>query len=175
MAANRSVAPLLNSEAPTDTQPSFSSAFRSFWHTMTSNDRHASHDSPYRTGSHMPVSQSRHAPLTSIATSATESQQDLSEHGDSKRPSISSTQVPLPSPGRPYSPGMRSVSSPKVPQTEETPVSPGEIQMQSFADGAPPPPHPHTRGRRSMGGLRETMRNFSTTCARAAHRTTSMN
>ena len=90
----------------------------------------------------MPVSQSRHAPLTSIATSATESQQDLSEHGDSKRPSISSTQVPLPSPGRPYSPGMRSVSSPKVPQTEETPVSPGEIQMQSFADGAPPPPPP---------------------------------
>ena len=34
------------------------------------------------------------------------------------------------------------MSSPKVPQTEEVPVSPGEIQMQSFADGAPPPPPP---------------------------------
>jgi cell wall assembly regulator SMI1 len=89
----------------------------------------------------MPVNQSRHAPLTSIATAA-ESQQDLSENGnDSKRPSISSAQV-LPSPSRPYSPGMRSVSSPKVPQVDETPVSPGEIQMQSFADGAPPPPPP---------------------------------
>lgn len=89
----------------------------------------------------MPVNQSRHAPLTSVATAA-DSQQDLSEHGGSKRPSISTTQIPLASPGRPYSPGMRSVSSPKVAQIDETPVSPGEIQMQSFADGAPPPPPP---------------------------------
>ena len=91
----------------------------------------------------MPVSQSRHAPLTSIATSAADSQQDLSEPGnDPKRPSISTTQVGSSSPSKPYSPGMRSVSSPKVPTAEETPVSPGEIQMQSFADGAPPPPPP---------------------------------
>lgn len=51
--------------------------WRSFWHTLTSNDRHASHDSPYRTGAHMPLNQSRHAPLTSIATSAVDSQADL--------------------------------------------------------------------------------------------------
>jgi cell wall assembly regulator SMI1 len=108
---------------------------------MTSNDRHASHDSPYRTGNHMPVNQNRHAPLTSVATAA-DSQPDLADHGDAKRPSISATSVGLPSPARPYSPGMRSMSSPKVPQTEETPISPGEIQMQSFADGAPPPPPP---------------------------------
>lgn len=108
---------------------------------MTSNDRHANHDSPYRTGSHMPVNQNRHAPLTSVATAA-DSQQDLTEQGDSKRPSVSSAQVGMPSPVRPYSPGMRSISSPKVPQSEEVPVSPGEIQMQSFADGAPPPPPP---------------------------------
>lgn len=109
---------------------------------MTSNDRHASHDSPYRTGSHMAVNQNRHAPLTSVATAA-DSQQDLTENGDAKRPSFSTTQVAgQPSPVRPYSPGMRSMSSPKIPQTEETPVSPGEIQMQSFADGAPPPPPP---------------------------------
>ncbi|KAK5459497.1 Cell wall assembly regulator [Exophiala xenobiotica] len=119
---------------------SFASAWRSFWHTMTSNDRHASHDSPYRTGQHVPVSQSRHAPLTSVATSAADSHQDLSAtyHDDSKRPSISSSQL-AGSPARPYSPGMRSMSSPKAPQVEET-VAPGEIQMQNFADGAPPPP-----------------------------------
>lgn len=33
------------------------------------------------------------------------------------------------------------MSSPKVPNVEEV-ASPGEIQMQSFADGAPPPPPP---------------------------------
>ncbi|KAK5941925.1 Cell wall assembly regulator [Knufia obscura] len=117
-------------------------AFRSFWHSMTSNDRHASHDSPYRTGQHVPISQSRHAPLTSVATSALESQTDISTpyHDDSKRPSISSAHMAQ-SPSRPYSPGMRSVSSPKLPNVEEV-ASPGEIQMQSFADGAPPPPPP---------------------------------
>ncbi|KIX96912.1 uncharacterized protein Z520_07632 [Fonsecaea multimorphosa CBS 102226] len=108
---------------------------------MTSNDRHASHDSPYRTGQHVPVGQSRHAPLTSVATSAIESQQDLSHtyHDESKRPSVSSTQL-VQSPARPYSPGMRSISSPKRAGTTEEVASPGEIQMQSFADGAPPPP-----------------------------------
>jgi len=107
---------------------------------MTSNDRHASHDSPYRTGQHMPVSQSRHAPLTSVATSAIESNQDLPStyHDDSKRPSTSSTQVGQ-SPSRPYSPGMRSLTSPKQAGASES-VAPGEIQMQNFADGAPPPP-----------------------------------
>ncbi|KIV77492.1 hypothetical protein PV11_09282 [Exophiala sideris] len=121
---------------------SFTSAWRSFWHAMTSYDRHASHDSPYRTGQHVPVSQSRHAPLTSIATSAAESHQDLSVtyQDENKRGSISSSQL-TGSPARPYSPGMRSMSSPKVPNVEEV-VSPGEIQMQNFADGAPPPPPP---------------------------------
>ncbi|KIW75987.1 hypothetical protein Z517_10732 [Fonsecaea pedrosoi CBS 271.37] len=119
---------------------SFATAWRSFWHTMTSNDRHASHDSPYRTGQHVPVGQSRHAPLTSVATSAIESHQDLCQtyHDEAKRPSVSSTQVAQ-SPARPYSPGMRSVSSPKRAGPDEV-VSHGEIQMQNFADGAPPPP-----------------------------------
>ena len=109
---------------------------------MTSSDRHASHDSPYRTGQHFPVNQSRHAPLTSVATSAVESRPDLSTSFDedlSKRPNVSSTALSGPSPQRPpYSPGMRSMSSPK--KTAEEKVTPGEIQMQSFADGAPPPP-----------------------------------
>jgi hypothetical protein len=34
---------------------------------------------------------------------------------------------------------MRSLGSPKKTTAEET-VTAGEIQMQSFADGAPPPP-----------------------------------
>ena len=92
----------------------------------------------------MPVAQNRHAPLTSVATSAIDSHQDLSStyHDDSKRPSISSTNLGQSSPSRPYSPGMRSMSSPKVPTVEEAVVSPGEIQMQNFADGSPPPPPP---------------------------------
>lgn len=117
-------------------------AFRSFWHSMTSNDRHATHDSPYRTGQHVPISQSRHAPLTSISTSAADSHIDVSTpyHDDSKRPSISSTNLGQ-SPSRPYSPGMRSLSSPKVANVDEVAL-PGEIQMQNFNDGAPPPPPP---------------------------------
>ncbi|EXJ62584.1 hypothetical protein A1O7_03022 [Cladophialophora yegresii CBS 114405] len=106
---------------------------------MTSNDRHASHDSPYRTGQHVPVAQSRHAALTSVATSAIDSQQDLSQtYQEAKRPSVSSSHVAH-SPNRPYSPGMRSLNSPKLAGIDEV-VSPGEIQMQNFADGAPPPP-----------------------------------
>lgn len=42
------------------------------------------------------------------------------------------------SPSRPYSPGMRSFSSQKRRSNEQD--GPGEIQMQSFHDGAPPPP-----------------------------------
>jgi cell wall assembly regulator SMI1 len=96
----------------------------------------------------MPISQSRHAPLTSVATSAVESRPDLNssfEEDSSKRPNISTTAISS-SPGQnssphrpPYSPGMRSLSSPKKTTAEET-VAAGEIQMQSFADGAPPPP-----------------------------------
>lgn len=91
----------------------------------------------------MPVGQSRHAPLTSVATSAVDSHQDLPstityQDDSNKRPSVSSSQLPQ-SPARPYSPGMRSLSSPKNPTVEET-IAPGEIQMQNFADGAPPPP-----------------------------------
>src|SRR2546421_2845319 len=104
---------------------------------MTSNARHASHDSPYKTGRQMPISQSRHAPLTSVATSAVESRPDLSSSFDedsSKRPSISTTAVAS-SPGHnssphpPYSPGMRSLSSPHKSTAEET-MTAGEIQMQ---------------------------------------------
>ncbi|KAJ5334287.1 hypothetical protein MYU51_004883 [Penicillium brevicompactum] len=125
----------------------FTSTWRSFWHTMTSNDRHASHDSPYRTGQHVPLSQSRHEPLTSIATSAIESRPDLSNPYDDE-PTKGSANAQASewtgsqddgSPTRPYSPGMRSVASQKRRSNDQGEGAP-EIQMQSFHDGAPPPP-----------------------------------
>ncbi|KAL4883096.1 hypothetical protein BJY04DRAFT_33321 [Aspergillus karnatakaensis] len=112
----------------------FGSAWRSFWHTMTSYDRHASHDSPYRTGRHVPLSQSRHEPLTSIATSAIESRPDLTSPYEDEQPNGIS------SPSRPYSPGMRSMSSNTRQSADNAAEGIPEIQMQSFHDGAPPPP-----------------------------------
>ncbi|KAL2055170.1 hypothetical protein ABVK25_004508 [Lepraria finkii] len=138
--------------------PSFGAAFRSFWHTMTSSDRHASHDSPYRTGQHMPLNQSRHAPLTSIATSAVDSRADLSspygedtsgqfipglQNGNAGAPGTPGA-GPLQSPTSPYSPGMRSnLTMQRKQSNEHNPfdtITPGEIQMQSFQEGLPPPP-----------------------------------
>lgn len=123
---------------------SFGSAWRSFWHTMTSYDRHASHDSPYRTGQHMPLNQSRHAPLTSIATSANDSRPDLtSPYGDEVQNGWQSGNVQ--SPTSPYSPGQRSSLAMQRKNSQDSPFDsmspgPGEIQMQSFQEGLPPPP-----------------------------------
>ncbi|KAF2434917.1 cell wall assembly and cell proliferation coordinating protein [Tothia fuscella] len=117
--------------------------WRSFWHTMTSNDRHASHDSPYRTGQHVPLPQSRHAPLTSVATSAVESRADL--HDSTTNINGFTSPSGRMSPNSPYSPGMRSnlrrqSTDPTSARgsIEKAPAT--EIQMQSFNDGLPPPP-----------------------------------
>ncbi|GAB1200561.1 hypothetical protein APSETT444_009935 [Aspergillus pseudonomiae] len=114
---------------------------------MTSYDRHASHDSPYRTGRHVPLSQSRHEPLTSIATSAIESRPDLTETYEDEQSKGATTSngwagspTGIGSPTRPYSPGMRSLSSQKRRSTDPGVDGAAEIQMQSFHDGAPPPP-----------------------------------
>ncbi|KAF5864959.1 Cell wall assembly regulator [Aspergillus alliaceus] len=114
---------------------------------MTSYDRHASHDSPYRTGQHVPLSQSRHEPLTSIATSAIESRPDLTEtyeedqlKGSTGPNGWTGSPTGVGSPTRPYSPGMRSLSSQKRRSTDPGADGVPEIQMQSFHDGAPPPP-----------------------------------
>ncbi|KAF2115032.1 hypothetical protein BDV96DRAFT_91419 [Lophiotrema nucula] len=122
------------------------SAWRSFWHTMTSNDRHASHDSPYRTGRHIPLPQSRHAPLTSIATSGLDSRVDLSSPYTHDEPSMSNGFIGSPpgplSPSSPYSPGMRSSLSRQATSDSDTfDKGPrGEIQMQDFNEGLPPAP-----------------------------------
>lgn len=137
---------------PQTVSGSIGSAWRSFWHTMTSYDRHASHDSPYRTGQHVPLNSSRHDTLTSVATAA-DSRPDLSsfeeeELNKSSMGSHSNGWAGSPrgvgSPNRPYSPGMRSVLSQSRRSSDQGAgaegVASGEIQMQSFHDGAPPPP-----------------------------------
>ncbi|KAL2349679.1 hypothetical protein BJ546DRAFT_1126060 [Cryomyces antarcticus] len=116
---------------------------------MTSSDRHASHDSPYRTGQHVPLPQSRHAPLTSIATSAMESRSDLNslnspyaQEPDSGNGFIGGPNRPM-SPARPYSPGMRSSMQRSSSPTEVNnldKVNTGEVKMQNFSEGLPPPP-----------------------------------
>ncbi|KAF2005376.1 cell wall assembly and cell proliferation coordinating protein [Amniculicola lignicola CBS 123094] len=119
---------------------------QSFWHTMTSNDRHASHDSPYRTGRHIPLPQSRHAPLSGVATNGAESRTDLSSPYTHDEPATSNGFIGSPkgpmSPNSPYSPGMRSSLSRQATANSDTfdKGSNGEIPMQSFQEGLPPPP-----------------------------------
>ncbi|KAI0840291.1 cell wall assembly and cell proliferation coordinating protein [Hypoxylon sp. FL0890] len=133
---------------------SLGSAFKSFWHTMTSYDRHSSYDSPYRTGRHVPLN--RQSTLTSVAT-ASESRADITSPYVDELGRLSTgmdgtayagaglpAASPL-SPGSngPYSPGLRSLNAQRQGTKDdgfETVSSPGEIPMQSFADGAPPAP-----------------------------------
>ena len=104
----------------------------------------------------MPLSQSRHAPLTSITTSALDSHADLASPyaDDNAGRSTPSQQNGNPiwphqqraqSPASPYSPGLR--SSLALQRTNSAGdlnpfdhVQAGEIQMQNFQEGLPPPP-----------------------------------
>ncbi|KAK5167372.1 Cell wall assembly regulator [Saxophila tyrrhenica] len=120
--------------------PTFTDSLRSFWHDLTSQDRHASVDSPYRSGQHQPLPQNRHSPLTSVTTSAVESRTDLESpyredleagHGFANRSSNDSPKEGFRKPLQRSSTGMSS---------DMEAVGTGEIQMQSFSDGLPPPP-----------------------------------
>ncbi|KAI1175436.1 putative 1,3-beta-glucan protein [Nemania sp. FL0916] len=130
------------------------SAFRSFWHTMTSYDRHSNYDSPHRTGRHVPLN--RQSTLTSVAT-ASDSRADITSPYQDELGRLSNqadgtaymgagmpSASPFPSgSSRPYSPGLRSLNARRESSRDdgfETVSSPGDIQMQSFADGAPPAP-----------------------------------
>ena len=120
--------------------PRLAGAWRSFWHTMTSNDRHASPDQPYRTGAHAPLAQSRHAPLTSV-TSATDSRLDLNtsySHDDAQgfMPAANGAATPT----SPYAPGARSTMQRQSSAANIDAMANGEIQMQNFSEGLPPPP-----------------------------------
>ncbi|KAF2718354.1 1,3-beta-glucan biosynthesis protein [Polychaeton citri CBS 116435] len=112
--------------------------WRSFWHTMTSNDRHASHDSHYRTGQHVPLSQSRSNTMSSVATSAAESRADLHSYDiEAQNGFVTSPQSPHASSARP---SMQRQASGGNMDNKMADVNAGEIQMQSFSDGLPPPP-----------------------------------
>lgn len=102
---------------------------------MTSNDRHASHDSPYRTGQHVPLAQSKNAPLTSGITSAMDSRADLSNPYDHDLEAGHSFSRTNSSPQLSQGPG----SLQRTGSGLDT-VDAGEIQMQNFSDGLPPPP-----------------------------------
>lgn len=104
---------------------------------MTSNDRHASPDMPYRTGGHTPLAQSRHAPLTSVATAA-DSRTDLSNPYAQDNDFMPANG--LMSPNGPYSPGLRTTMQRQSSSGNLEAVGQGEIQMQSFSEGLPPPP-----------------------------------
>ncbi|GAB1743188.1 hypothetical protein NU219Hw_g9044t1 [Hortaea werneckii] len=121
--------------------PTIAGQFRAFWHTLTSNDRHASSESPYRTGNHVPLPQNRHTPLASAATSAFDSRTDLNSDIEAGQGFVNSNGGAA-SPSAPYSPGMRKQlqrqSSGMDARMES--VGAGEIQMQNFSEGLPPPP-----------------------------------
>nr|POE65184.1 glucan synthesis regulatory protein [Quercus suber] len=111
---------------------------------MTSNDRHASHDSPYRTGNHVPLPQNRHTSFTAGATNADESRTDLNStyaHDlEAGNGFVNSNNAA--SPRSSYGQGVRKPlqrqGSGMDAKMEE--VGTGEIQMQAFNDGLPPPP-----------------------------------
>ncbi len=114
----------------------------------------SSFDSPYRTGQHVPLPQSRHAPLTSIATTAFESRADVTSPYFEDAASYSTSGLngntfpgsPIahpqsPTAHSPYSPGMRSAALSRQNTNENFEnATPGEIQLQAFQEGLPPPP-----------------------------------
>ncbi|KAL0943895.1 glucan synthesis regulatory protein [Colletotrichum truncatum] len=131
---------------------SIGAAFRSLWHDLTSYDRHSTIDSPYRTGRHVPLNQRQSGILTSVAT-ASDSRADVSSpYGDdsynrlTRDSSYHGGGIPntpsSPNPAAaPYSPGMRSQSARLSSHGDGFEMqSPGDVQMQSFQDGSPPPP-----------------------------------
>ncbi|KID98535.1 Glucan synthesis regulatory protein, partial [Metarhizium majus ARSEF 297] len=105
---------------------------------MTSNDRHSTFDSPQRTGRHVPLHNGRNGILTGVAT-ASDSRADITspytDEGGRGSPIRNGTQSPI---ARGYSPGMRSQSAQRGDGFEVQ--SPGDVPMQPFQDGLPPPP-----------------------------------
>lgn len=121
---------------------------------MLSSIADSDHDSPYRSGRHVPLGQG--GALTSVAT-ASESRADVSSpyYADESRNSLTALDStayhgagasPIlppgsPNPGRPYSPGLRSqIVRAHTNDGFEVQSPAGEIPMQSFQDGLPPPP-----------------------------------
>lgn len=105
---------------------------------MTSNDRHAGPDSGYHNGQRLPVSQSKKNSLTGSNTSALESRTDLDLEAGNGFVSHNAAGTTSP----PYSPQTRRSLTRQgsgMDSKMET-IGTGEIQMQAFTDGLPPPP-----------------------------------
>ncbi|KAF5711671.1 glucan synthesis regulatory [Fusarium globosum] len=121
----------------------FGATIRSFWHTMTSYDRHSSFDSPYRTGRHVPLQNGRGGIMTGVAT-ASDSRNDVSSPYSDETGRASPLQpdgATFAPTSAPYSPGLRSMSARNASQGDGFEVqSPGDVPMQNFADGLPPAP-----------------------------------
>ena len=111
----------------------------------------SSHDSPNRTGRHVPLRNSnRTSILTGVAT-ANESRGDISSPYFDEAGRQSPLEGPRgfggaphtpssPTPGH-YSPGLRSIAARNASQTDGFEIqSPGDVPMQSFQEGLPPPP-----------------------------------
>lgn len=107
-------------------------------------------DSPHRSGRHVPLTNGRNSLFTGVAT-ASDSRPDVSspyfDDGGHTSP-LNGSSAPGPAPYTPsspangaYSPGLRSMSAKNTSQPDGFEVqSPGDVQMQSFEDGLPPPP-----------------------------------
>ncbi|KAK6541689.1 Cell wall assembly regulator [Orbilia ellipsospora] len=125
----------------------FANAMKTFWHAMTSDDRHASFDTPYRSANAYQgvgrnpelngvSSRLNGAPYhDELSNSASRSSTHLASADDLYSPR-SGNGAPL-SPSAPYSPGSRSSTASR---TKDGSAISG-IPLQDFnADGSPPPP-----------------------------------
>lgn len=159
---------------------SFGQAFRSFWHDLTSYDRHSSVDSPHRTGRHVPLTNGRNSLFTGVAT-ASDSRADVSSpyfddhgntysHGDSVAGAAPYTPS-SPQANGSYSPGLRSMAARNASQTDGFEVqSPGDVPMQSFEDGLPPaPPVSHSWRRIDNWAEENYPELFDNICEGATH------
>lgn len=100
----------------------------------------SSFDSPQRSGRHVPLRNDRDGMLTGVAT-ASDSRADVSnpyfDESGRASPIRRNHGTASPNPGT-YSPGSRSLSAQRGDGFETQ--TPGDVPMQSFQDGLPPPP-----------------------------------
>ncbi|KAK6349736.1 Cell wall assembly regulator, variant 2 [Orbilia brochopaga] len=134
-----------------DINSGFANAMKTFWHAMTSDDRHATFNSPYRAASSYP-GVGRNPELSSVSSSRLDGapyQDELGQAASRSSTHLASSAAdgndiysprsangPL-SPSSPYSPGSRSSTTMRP---KDVSAITG-IPLQEFnADGSPPPP-----------------------------------
>ncbi|KAI9149332.1 Glucan synthesis regulatory protein [Paramyrothecium foliicola] len=110
-------------------------------------------DSPHRTGRHVPLNSGRNGVFSGVAT-ASDSRPDITSpyFDETGRASPShldpaaltpglAPYTPTSPPPEPYSPGLRSIAARNASQGDGFEVqNSGDVPMQSFQDGLPPPP-----------------------------------